>query len=79
MRGKDFPTSPDQRATLLAARVFAFLLLDGAKGKENGSLANTARLMKVALKAAKSCIGRPPCCISAISINHRSQDRKSVV
>ncbi|KFZ02357.1 hypothetical protein V500_00246 [Pseudogymnoascus sp. VKM F-4518 (FW-2643)] len=56
MRAKDFPISPDQRATLPAARVFAFLLLDGGLSKGNSSLADVSRLMKVALKAAKSCI-----------------------
>ncbi|OBT69660.1 hypothetical protein VE03_00976 [Pseudogymnoascus sp. 23342-1-I1] len=56
MRGKDFPIPPDQRATLLAARVFAFLLLDGGLSKGRSSLAEVSRLMKVALKAAKSCI-----------------------
>lgn len=61
MRAKDFPISSDQRATLLAARVFAFLLLDGGLSKGNNSLAGVSRLMKVALKAAKSCIGRSPC------------------
>jgi hypothetical protein len=59
MRSKDFPVLPDQRATLLAARVFAFLLLDGGLSKGNSSLANVSRLMKIALKAAKGCIGRP--------------------
>lgn len=57
MRSKDFPISPDQRATLIAARVFAFLLLDGGLSKSNSSLADISRLIKVALKAAKSCIG----------------------
>jgi hypothetical protein len=37
MRANDCPTSPEQRATLLAARVFAFLLLDGGLGKGNNS------------------------------------------
>lgn len=61
MRTKDFPVSPDQHATLLAARVFAFMLLDGGgQGKSNSSLANVSRLMKIALKAAKSCIGKSP-------------------
>lgn len=57
MRTNDCPISPDQRATLLAARVFAFLLLDGALGRGNTSPACVSRLMKIALKAAKSCIG----------------------
>ncbi|KAL5345161.1 sporulation-specific protein 22 [Pseudogymnoascus australis] len=56
MRAKDIPISPDQRATLLAARVFAFLLLDGGLNTGRSSLADVTRLMKVALKAAKSCI-----------------------
>ncbi|KFY01778.1 hypothetical protein V490_00767 [Pseudogymnoascus sp. VKM F-3557] len=56
MRSKDFPVSPDQRVTLLTARVFAFLLLDGGLSKGNSSLANVPRLMKIALKAAKGCI-----------------------
>lgn len=57
IRSNDFSASSDQRTTLLAARVFAFLLLDGALGKENESLASVARLIRVAMKAAKSCIG----------------------
>ncbi|OBT96970.1 hypothetical protein VE01_05545 [Pseudogymnoascus verrucosus] len=56
MRSKDFPISPEQRATLLAARVFAFLLLDGGLGKGNTSPVFVSRLMKIALKAAKGCI-----------------------
>lgn len=60
MRSKDFPISPEQRATLLAARVFAFLLLDGGLGKGNTSPVFVSRLMKIALKAAKGCIGRSP-------------------
>lgn len=60
MRAKDIPISPDQQATLLAARVFAFLLLDGGLNTGRSSLADVIRLMKVALKAAKSCISRSP-------------------
>ncbi|OBT49348.1 hypothetical protein VE00_00485 [Pseudogymnoascus sp. WSF 3629] len=56
MRANDCPISPEQRATLLAARVFAFLLLDGGLGKGNTSPVCVSRLMKIALKAAKSCI-----------------------
>ncbi|KFY45185.1 hypothetical protein V494_01110 [Pseudogymnoascus sp. VKM F-4513 (FW-928)] len=56
MRTKDASISPEQRATLLAARVFAFLLLDGGLSKGDSSLASVSRLMKVALKAANSCI-----------------------
>lgn len=40
------------------ARVFAFLLLDAAHNKTHGTLENVVRLMRVALKAAKSCIGK---------------------
>lgn len=61
MRGKDFPSTPDQRDMFVAARVFAFLLLDAGQTKDNGILGNVVRLMKVALKAAKSCIGKRMC------------------
>lgn len=42
---------------LLAARVFAFQLLDAATPKAASTGANIMRLMKIALKAGKSCLG----------------------
>lgn len=42
---------------VLLARVFAFLLIDCAGNNDNGRNINVVRLMKVALKAAKNCIG----------------------
>lgn len=41
---------------LLVARVFAFQLLDGALETGKGTTANTLRLMKIGIKAAKNCI-----------------------
>lgn len=42
---------------LLAARVFAFHLLDAANAKAAPTGAHVVRLMKIALKAGKSCLG----------------------
>jgi len=47
-----------QTLTVLAmARLYALLMLDCAHSSGNGAFANVARLMKVALKTAKSCLG----------------------
>ena len=61
MRGNDYPSGPDQTEVILAARVFAFLLLDAGQTKATGTLRNVTRLMRVALKASKSCIGKSSC------------------
>jgi hypothetical protein len=42
---------------LLLARVFSFLLLDGAYDGGKNAPGNLARLMKIGIKAGKSCIG----------------------
>jgi hypothetical protein len=42
---------------LLLARVFSFLLLDGAHDGGKSATGNLARLMKIGIKAGKSCIG----------------------
>lgn len=57
MRADDVETARSPKDALLAARVFAFFMLDGALSKSNADTGNVARLMKVALKAAKCSIG----------------------
>ena len=42
---------------LLLARVFSFLLLDGAYDGGRNAPGNLARLVKIGIKAGKSCIG----------------------
>ena len=42
---------------LLLARVFSFLLIDGAYDGGRNAPGNLARLMKIGIKAGKSCIG----------------------
>jgi hypothetical protein len=42
---------------LLLARVFSFLLLDGAYDGGRNAPGNLARLMKIGIKAGKNCIG----------------------
>jgi hypothetical protein len=54
-RGHDAETPQFPHMAILMGRVFAFMLLDCARGK--GKFANLIRVMKVGLKTAKSCIG----------------------
>jgi hypothetical protein len=51
--------SNTQTLTVLAmARLYAFLMLDCAHRSGNGAYTNVPRVMKVALKTAKNCLGR---------------------
>jgi hypothetical protein len=47
----------DVPVILLLARVFSFLLLDGAYDGGRNAPGNLARLMKIGIKAGKSCLG----------------------
>ena len=50
--------SNTQTLTVLAmARLYALLMLDCAHSSGNGAFTNVARVMKVALKTAKNCLG----------------------
>jgi hypothetical protein len=52
------PENPkDIPIILLLARVFSFLLLDGAYDGGRNAPGNLARLIKIGIKAGKSCIG----------------------
>jgi hypothetical protein len=53
--GSDNPK--DVPIILLLTRVFSFLLLDGAYEGGRNAPGNLARLMKIGIKAGKSCIG----------------------
>jgi hypothetical protein len=64
-----------QILTVLAmARLYALLMLDCAHSSGNGAFTNVARVMKVALKTAKNCLGAN---LSPISTNssHVSLDQ----
>jgi hypothetical protein len=56
-RGFDADKSDEVPPILLAARVFAFLLLDCACENGKSAPGNFTRLMKIGIKAAKSCLG----------------------
>ncbi len=57
MRQRDETATKSPHDVLLVARVFAFILLDIANAKYDGKPDKVVRLLKVALKAAKCCIG----------------------
>jgi hypothetical protein len=60
-----------QTLTVLAmARLYALLMLDCAHNSGNGAFANVARLMKVALKTAKSCLGMKSIHLSQLYLIH---------
>jgi hypothetical protein len=55
---RDDDLSNTQTLTVLAmARLYALLMLDYAHRRGNGAYTNVPRVMKVALKTAKSCLG----------------------
>lgn len=55
---RDDELSNTQTLTVLAmARLYAFLMLDCAHSSGNGAFTNIARVMKVALKTARNCLG----------------------
>jgi len=57
---KDDAGPSKRRKLLLCTRVFAFQLLDLAHWSETDTTASqAARLLKVSLKASRSCIGKP--------------------
>lgn len=56
-RNYDSDNQQDVPIILFMARVFAFLLLDCALEGGMSTTANTLRLMKIGIKAAKNCIG----------------------
>lgn len=56
MRADDSGTIRSPHDPLLAARVYAFFMLDAAQRKSDTGAGNTVRLIKVALKAAKCSI-----------------------
>lgn len=41
----------------MMARLFAFMMLDAAQSSGKGSFSNGVRVMQVALKTAKTCLG----------------------
>ena len=57
-REYDSENSHDMPVILLMARIFAFLLLDGANQCGKSEASNAVRLMKTGIKAAKNCLGR---------------------
>ncbi len=65
---RDFDSDDPQEVPLilLLARVYAFLLLNGAHESGKGTDGNLARLMKIGIKAAKSCLGKQ--CLSCSRI-----------
>ena len=46
---------------ILLARIYALLLLDSAQPSAQATFANVLRLLKLALKVVKNCIGREIC------------------
>lgn len=58
-RDYDLETPKDGPFILVTARVFAFLLLHYAQENGKATTGNVLRLMKIGIKAAKACLGRP--------------------
>ena len=56
-RDFDSDDPKDVPVILLLARVFSFLMLDGAYDGGRSAPGNLARLVKIGIKAGKSCIG----------------------
>ena len=70
LKRNNHPQTQQISVVLVMTRLFAFMMLDAAQSSGNGSFANCVRVMKVALKTARNCLGRMLCMF--INVVHAS-------
>jgi hypothetical protein len=57
LKRSDEPNNQQKPLVLAMTRLYAFLMLDSGQNSGKGNFTNGVRVMKVALKTAKNCLG----------------------